>query len=116
MHRWPKSTGAQYMSGHPPTMQASPRASHSRIAASETLPWPKDRWNQRRETPRSLHWLTSSTETSGWVATMTPSTADDVGRLPRVSGYARYGDALPPEELGNEPGYVDHRTSSRSEL
>lgn len=40
------------------------RASHSWIAASETLPSPNERWNQIRLIPFSAHWRTRSAETS----------------------------------------------------
>ena len=53
MQRWPRSTGAQYMTGQPPAMQAIPRFAHSSIASGDTLPAPKERWSQTRRTPRS---------------------------------------------------------------
>jgi hypothetical protein len=44
--RCPRSTGSQYINGQPPSMHWIPRAWHSATASPETLPVPKDRWNQ----------------------------------------------------------------------
>src|SRR5262249_9030376 len=73
MQRCGTSTGSQYISGHPPTMHWMLRALHSPTASSETLPVPKDRWNQTRLTSRQPHWRTTSSELRRCVATTTPS-------------------------------------------
>jgi hypothetical protein len=53
MHLCPKSTRSQNINGQPPTMQSMPCVVHARTASVETLPLPKDRWNQTRRTPWS---------------------------------------------------------------
>jgi 4,5-DOPA dioxygenase extradiol len=73
MQRWAMSTGSRYMSGQPPTMQSMPSSRHRATAASFTLPWPKERWNQTLPTPCSAHWRTRPGVAAGAVAITRPS-------------------------------------------
>lgn len=70
MHVCAKSTGLQYIIGHPPAITCMPCARPYSTADSDMLPRPTDRWSQARGMPHAAHSRMTRSESSDAVTTM----------------------------------------------
>jgi protein-S-isoprenylcysteine O-methyltransferase Ste14 len=86
-----------------------PRALHSRTASPETLPVPKDRWNQTWRTPCSPHWRTMSRALRAWVATTTPSIDPGIDAfIPGIFSFLYF--------YKHDPQLIERRLQSKEQI